>query len=101
MLDIKVRNMRSTRGNQVPNQFIINVDDKKIFKSYDSNIVIVNYSDDTIIFGSDWKYSNTTSKYRTLFLSELGIHATTTEIQDAINNNGSLGRYKVLYSEDV
>jgi len=101
MLDIKVRNMRSTRGNQVPNQFIINVDDKKIFKSYDSNIVIVNYSDDTIIFGSDWKYSNTTSKYRTLFLSELGIHATTNEIQEAIDNNGSLGRYKVLYSEDV
>tara|TARA_B100000963_G_scaffold317282_1_gene297626 strand:+ start:70 stop:348 length:279 start_codon:yes stop_codon:yes gene_type:complete len=68
---MKVENMRSSRGNKVPNQFII-IDNhnNKIFQSYDTVIAMKN--DDGIIYLDkySWDYSVTTGKYRNEFLGE-------------------------------
>ena len=72
---MKTENMTSTNGNKVANQFIINDDNgNTFFQSYKSVIVKVP------MFGSDseeieldkkyWNYSNTTGKYRNIFLNE-------------------------------
>lgn len=66
---MRIENMRSTRGNQVPNQFIIYTDQGRYFKSYNSLIVFEPYSGKTQL-GNDWDYSTTTGKYRNLFLGE-------------------------------
>ena len=74
---MKVRNMTSSRGNLVPNQFIITGAIVKIgrkniegtmFQSYDSNIAFKPYEGNAIYLGEDWNYSRTTSKYRNDFL---------------------------------
>lgn len=61
--------MRSNNGNQVPNQFIIDLGMDSYFQSYDSIIVAkvdgINTLDETY-----WDYSRTTGKYRNLFLGE-------------------------------
>ena len=66
---MKVTNMLSTRGNKVPNQFIINNNGEEYFQSYKSIIAKKSkgkiYLDD--IF---WDYSVTTGKYRNDFLGE-------------------------------
>lgn len=67
---MKVRNMYSTRGNKVPNQFIIEGDNKVIFQSYASTIATIDYDKKTVTLGEDWDYSTTTSKYRNLFFEE-------------------------------
>jgi len=72
---MKTENMTSTNGNKVANQFIITDDNGNVFfQSYKSVIVKVP------MFGSDseeieldqkyWNYSNTTGKYRNIFLNE-------------------------------
>ena len=74
------RNITNTRGKSVPNQFIINFDNKEYFKSYDSMIVKIEngrvYLDETY-----WDYSKTTSKYRNQFLGD-----TTKETQRKIKS---------------
>jgi hypothetical protein len=74
------RNITNARGTKVPNQFIINIDNKEYFKSYDSMIVKIEngrvYLDETY-----WDYSKTTSKYRNQFLGD-----TTKETQRKINS---------------
>lgn len=69
---IKVRNMRSSRGNAVANQFIIEADDWEIFQSYGSVIAKKMYdgSGKTYIDENYWDYSRTTGKYRNDFLGE-------------------------------
>jgi len=66
---MKVTNMLSTRGNKVPNQFIINNNGEEYFQSYKSIIVKKSkgkiYLDDYY-----WDYSVTTGKYRNDFLGE-------------------------------
>lgn len=75
MLDVK--NFTSERtGKAIPNQFII-TDGKTItFKSYNSIICEDRGKgggyDDVLIFGKDYNYSNTTSKYLNQFLAYLG-----------------------------
>jgi len=68
----KVRNMTSSNGNKIANQFIIELDGGgETFQSYDSVIVFRDYTDDTITLDSKyWNYSRTTSKYRNIFLNE-------------------------------
>ena len=76
MLDVK--NFTSERtGKAISNQFIIT--DRKgttTFKSYNSIIVEQRGAgggfDDVIIFGKDYNYSSTTSKYLNKFLEMLG-----------------------------
>lgn len=63
----RVENMTSSRGNDVPNQFIIYTKDSVIFQSYSSIIAVVN-NGRTILDRETWDYSTTTGKYRNQFL---------------------------------
>ena len=75
---LNVKNFTSERtGKAIPNQFII-TDEKgtTTFKSYNSIIAeqrgAAGGYDDVIIFGKDYNYSTTTSKYLNRFLEMLG-----------------------------
>ena len=69
VLMVKVRNMKSSNGNSVANQFVIKTDDATYFQSYNSVIakrmIGVVYLDEYY-----WDYSVTTGKYRNMFLGE-------------------------------
>lgn len=83
-----IENMTSSNGNDVPNQFIIrgqyNGEDYKIFKSYDS-IIVMKVGDKVFIDKQYWDYSRTTAKYRNEFLRE-----TTAETTQKLK----IGKYK-------
>ncbi len=62
--------MTSLNGNEVPNQFIITNDDGTVyFQSYDS-IIIKDVKGKIFLDERFWDYSNTTGKYRNIFLGE-------------------------------
>jgi len=65
---IMVENMTNERMNTVPNQFIITFEKGMVFQSYKS-IIAIKTNDKTYI-GGKYKYSNTTGKYRNIFLGE-------------------------------
>jgi hypothetical protein len=66
---MKVRNLTSSRGNEVRNQFEIWDDaGNRFYQSYDSIIVKVNVRGEIILDEYYWDYSRTTSKYRNSFL---------------------------------
>jgi hypothetical protein len=68
---IKVSNMTSAQGNDLPNQFIITTPEGNYFQSYNSIIVFIpNDSDKVYLDEHYWNYSVTTGKYRNLFLHE-------------------------------
>lgn len=67
---IKVKNMTSNRGNAIPNQFIITTDEGKYFQSYGSVIVFIPRNGKIKLDINTWDYSQTTSKYRNMFLNE-------------------------------
>ena len=67
---MKVTNMTSSKGNKVPNQFIIQ-DDNGIteFQSYETTIAQKNDNKSLPIkLDTKWQYSKTTSKYLYQFL---------------------------------
>ena len=77
---MKVSNMTSSRGNAVPNQFVIttegrgslgNFTKREVFQSYESIIAEITVWPDgqtRILLDADkWDYSSTTSKYRNQF----------------------------------
>jgi len=71
---MKVANITSNNGNKIANQFVI-TDDKQneYFQSYNSMIVKKDYENDQVKIYLDqkyWNYSNTTGKYRNIFLNE-------------------------------
>lgn len=66
---VKVRNMVSGNGNDVPNQFIIEDDTATYFQSY-STIIVKREARKITLDERYWNYSKTTSKYRSLFLEE-------------------------------
>ena len=71
---MKVENITSNNGNKIANQFVI-TDDKQneYFQSYNSMIVKKDYESDQVKIYLDqkyWNYSNTTGKYRNIFLNE-------------------------------
>jgi hypothetical protein len=81
---MKVKNMTSSRGNTIANQFIIteegrgangNFVTKQVFQSYDSVIAIWTIwqdgSHDIVLDEKYWDYSTTTGKYRNQFLGEI------------------------------
>lgn len=88
---MKVYNMISPRGREVPNQFIIeekgrgangNFIKKEVFQSYQSVIAErITWDDRTDITLDEryWDYSTTTGKYRNQFLDE-GIEDTRKKI---------------------
>lgn len=67
---IKVRNLISKSGREVPNQFDITVGGCRYFQSYNSIIVKIDGSGQVYLDSYYWNYSNTTSKYRNQFLCE-------------------------------
>jgi hypothetical protein len=81
MKRIRVYNMRSLRGNQVPNQFEITTKDGIYFQSYSSIIAYKRFKDGQIFLDEYyWDYSNTTGKYRNIFLGDWGIEETREKI---------------------
>jgi len=79
---MKVQNMKSSKGNLVPNQFTFRDTNGYVyFQSYGSIIARVDLTrHDLIRLDSKyWDYSRTTSKYRNMFLD-----MTTPEIKKAI-----------------
>ena len=68
---MKVKNMTSTRGNKIANQFII-VDDNndQTFQSYNSVIAKKIHNGLIYLDSYFWDYSVTTGKYRNQFLGE-------------------------------
>jgi len=67
---MKTENMTSTNGNKVANQFIIYGNNSDVyFQSYKSIIVKMN-DDEVLLDQKYWNYSNTTGKYRNIFLNE-------------------------------
>jgi len=83
MLTIKVQNMKSGRGNPVPNQFIIKTPAGLYFQSYQTVIAHIDNDRRVFLDKNSWDYSRTTGKYRNLFLGE---NKTTTEqkIKDGV-----------------
>ena len=65
---MKVSNMYSNNGNQVPNQFIIDNGNKTLFQSY-KTIVAVKENGMVTLDSNALNYSNTTLKYLKQFLN--------------------------------
>ena len=79
---MKVQNMTNDNYRAIPNQFIIEAPGPnnwpsglrtgsgKIFQSYDSTIVFIEYTGKVYLDESKWDYSVTTGRYRNQFLDE-------------------------------
>ena len=72
---MKVQNMTSSKGNSVPNQFIVDGEHYgqfgRFFQSYKSVIAFQPADGSSITLDRDkWDYSVTTGKYRNQFLGE-------------------------------
>ena len=65
-----VSNMTSSRGNQIPNQFIIQTNEGKYFQSYKTIIAFIDNDGNVFLDKDYWDYSRTTGKYRNIFLGE-------------------------------
>ena len=76
---MKVKNMRSSSGNKVANQFIITNKGDEYFQSYNS-IIAKRSNGLTYLDPIFWDYSRTTGKYRNEFLGE-GIAETRKKIK--------------------
>ena len=76
---MRVKNMISSNGNTIPNQFIVYDNEKTYFQSYDSIIALVK-NGITYLDRYFWDYSVTTGKYRNAFLGE-NIYATRDKIE--------------------
>ena len=67
---MRVENMRSPKGNQVPNQFEIDTQKGRYFQSYRSIIAFIDNKGQVFLDDYYWDYSRTTGKYRNIFLGE-------------------------------
>ena len=67
----KVENITSNNGNKIANQFIFtDTIGNRYFQSYNSVIAKINPLDQIYLDQKYWNYSNTTGKYRNIFLNE-------------------------------
>jgi len=66
---MKVKNMTSSRGTIVPNQFIITDGNTTYFQSYRS-VIAKRHNGQVTLDPTYWDYSVTTGKYRNQFLGE-------------------------------
>jgi len=69
MKKVRVENMKSSRGNTVPNQFYIHTDKGVFFQSYQT-IIAFEDKQGKVTLDRNWDYSKTTGKYRNIFLGE-------------------------------
>ena len=76
-----VLNMKSSKGNKVPNQFIIWTDEEQFFQSYQTIIGRRDNKGNVSLDKNRWDYSVTTSKYRNQWLG-----MNTKEIKKAIDD---------------
>jgi len=76
-----VLNMKSSRGNKVPNQFIIWTDEEQFFQSYQTIIGKRDNEGNVFLDQNRWDYSVTTSKYRNQWLG-----MNTKEVKKAIDD---------------
>ena len=76
-----VLNMKSSRGNKVPNQFIIWTDEEQFFQSYQTIIGKRDKKGNVFLDQNRWNYSVTTSKYRNQWLG-----MNTKEVKKAIDD---------------
>nr|BAR15890.1 hypothetical protein [uncultured Mediterranean phage uvMED] len=68
---MKVQNITSNNGNKIANQFIIyDSNGSKYFQSYNSVIAKIDPANNITLDQKYWNYSNTTGKYRNIFLEE-------------------------------
>jgi hypothetical protein len=66
-----VLNMKSAKGNKVPNQFLIwDKDDTVYFQSYQTIIAKRTEEGQVTLDVNKWDYSLTTGRYRNIFLGE-------------------------------
>jgi hypothetical protein len=66
---MKITNLKSSKGNAVPNQFTIETDNAIYFQSYES--IIAKIENQIIYLDSKfWNYSRTTTTYLNQFLRE-------------------------------
>lgn len=79
---ITVENMQSSKGNDVPNQFVIYTPEGVIFQSY-SSVIAMRIGNLVILDENKWDWSVTTGKYRNMFLRE-GIAETRRKIEAGI-----------------
>lgn len=70
MNTVKVENMKSSSGNEVPNQFKIYTDNGVYFQSYNSIVAFRPIDGKVKLDEYYWNYSRTTGKYRNKFLRE-------------------------------
>ena len=85
---MKVKNMTSANGNKIANQFIIESDNFTTFQSYESTIIVIDYSKRIIYVHPDYNYSRTTGKYRNLFFDYVGLYELNTlaKLEKAMKN---------------
>ena len=68
---VKVRNMKSSSGRSVANQFEIKTDDATYLQSYNSVIIKQAHNEGRVYLDEYyWDYSVTTGRYRNMFLGE-------------------------------
>lgn len=65
-----VKNMKSSRGKEVPNQFIISTNKGYLFQSYKTNIAFIDSENNLYLDKYYWDYSRTTSKYLYSFIEK-------------------------------
>jgi hypothetical protein len=70
MKTVKVENMTSYKGNKVANQFILKTSKGAYFQSYNSIIAFEDIDGVVTLDKTYWDYSNTTRKYRNIFLGQ-------------------------------
>ena len=101
---MRVKNMTSTHGNKIANQFII-MDDEHFtitFQSYESEIIRIDYHNETITIFPDYDYSTTTGKYRNKFMKDYGFRDMSNKKGfEYYMNLGAIGRYKIIKSWEV
>lgn len=67
---IQVEGMTSSKGNDVPNQYILTTPEGIYFQSYNTIIAFIDNKGQVFLDKNKWDYSKTTGKYRNKFLSE-------------------------------
>ena len=89
---MKVTNMTSSNGNKIANQFIVyDTNGNKYFQSYEAVIAEIDPDNNIRLDEKYWNYSNTTGKYRNIFLGE-----TMTDTKKKIKS----GEYKLVNLND-
>ena len=83
MIPTKVFNMKSNKGRNVPNQFLITTNEGFYFQRYQTTIAFRDNKNQVYLDYNDWDYSVTTGRYRNQFLNE-GIAETRRKIKEGI-----------------